>query len=254
VSFANFAIEAGVNAAKPPEPAPAPEKPAATPAAPPVTLIPDAGPVGYDDDAESVPIVADTESDDSDDDGGAAPAEALPPEGVPETAEDYQPPSIDGVNWDTNRLSPIMQAAWEHDIPQEAVAAALEAYATQVQQQQADLKRQDAQMMAAVRRQLTPGERGAIDAAASAMSKDLRTALKGARTASGELLLANQEFLHLLANLNRSGGNPTPVTRAQDDAAREAEIRQVMKRDMSEYFGRSLDRELAAILRRRGVE
>ena len=258
MSFANFAIEAGVNASKPPEPAPAPEKPATTPAAPPVTLIPDAGPVGYgDNDAdtkstEAQPVTSDTDTDDSD--GGAAPAEAEPPEGVPETPEDYVAPQVEGVEWNSEALSPVLAAAHEHGIPQEAVAAALEAYAHQIAEQQAALKRQDRERMAEVRQKLTPSERGAIDAASQTMSRELRTSIRQARLPSGELLLHSAEFLSLLANLNRQPGATNRVAMAQNDAALEETARLHMRTDIEKYYREKWDQKLAAILNRKGTE
>jgi hypothetical protein len=212
---------------------------------------------------------ADTDDSDGGDDDGSAPAAEIvplgPPEGstkqqqaewraqhaIPETAEGYKPPTVEGITWDQDVLSPIAEIAREHHIPQPAFEAALAAYAEQVAVQQASLKRQDKERLAEVKRQLTPSERSAIDAAASVMSKDLRSALKQARLPSGELLLGNSEFLHLLANLNRQGGT-SRVAIAQNDAARERAIRQLMKTDYHSYITSGAAEELTAILNRKG--
>lgn len=281
MSFANFAIEAGINSAdtKPagsdPKPAPVSGPPSVpstspgnTPAAP--------SPVTPEDDGEDLSFgLDDVETDDGE---GGAPAQdddvepiqpigppptATPAEvaqwradhGVPSKPSEYAPPTLEGLTWDSEILSPIMQVAHKHNVAQAALAEALETYAATAQRKQAehlaDLKRSDKERMAEVKTKLTPGELSAVSAASSTMSPDLRRAMKQARLPNGELLLHNPEFLALIANLNKRGnGNTTPITRAQDDAARMDEIKQVLRRDAQEYFARGLDKEYAALLAR----
>jgi hypothetical protein len=256
MSFSSYAIESGVNATKP-EPAPAPEKPT-SPAPVPGGMLPDPGEVSLtdDDDNDAPETTQPVAGTDEDDDGSSgAPAEAEPPEGwVPPSPEGYQPPEIEG-GWNQQALSPVLAAAHEHGVSQEAVAAALSAYAEQAAERQAEIRRLDKERMAEVRGKLTPAERTAVDAAASVMSPELRASIRQARLPDGRLLLHDPEFLSLIANLNKRGtSNTTPVTRAQDDAQREREIRAVMRQNFDAYRRSSMPAELSAIMRRRGAE
>ena len=281
MSFANFAIEAGVNSAKPAEPAgsdTAKPTPASGPASVP-SVQPGSAPApaptsdadGLDFDFGDTDSDLDTDDGTGGDDDGGAPAEIVPlgpPEGatkeqaaewraqhgIPHDPTGYQAPKVDGITWNTQALAPILEAMHAHNIPREAVADALQTYAEQVQQQQADLKRQDRERMAEVRQKLTPSERGAIDAASQTMSRELRTSIRQARLPSGELLLHSAEFLSLLANLNRQPGATNRVAMAQNDAALEETARLHMRTDIEKYYREKWDQKLAAILNRKGTE
>src|SRR5262245_2165872 len=184
---------------------------------------------------------------------GDQPAE--PVDGVPDDPSGYVAPEI-STGWNQDALNPIFEAAHRHGVSQEAVADALQAYATQLEERQADRRRQDKEAMAQVRRSLTASERASIDAAGSAMSPELRGKLRGARFESGEPVLANPEFLALIGGLHArptpSGPSNTAVARAQRDAVREQETLAAPKYDYHRYMALGLDKELAAIRHRRG--
>jgi hypothetical protein len=183
------------------------------------------------------------------------PPEATPEEqsawlkahGIPEDAAGYQPPQVEGLQWNAEAISPIAEIAREHHIPQPAFEAALAAYAEQVQATQARMKAADAERQKAVRSQMTRDERNAIEAFAKGLDRDTRQALKSARTADGSLLIHRPDFLRMLTGL----GTPSKATNAKNDELRLSEIDRARRQDVGQYFKNGMAEETTAILNRK---
>jgi hypothetical protein len=119
--------------------------------------------------------------------------------GVPDDAAGYAP-TVEGVEWDQEALTPILQIAHEHNLPSKPVADALAAYAKRVQAQQAAIKQRDAENAKAVRSELTEAEIASVKSAARSMPAELRSLLNQARGPDGSRIINNPDVLRMITS------------------------------------------------------
>jgi hypothetical protein len=119
--------------------------------------------------------------------------------GIPEDVSGYEPPVVDGIEWDQGALSPILEVAHRHNLPMQSVADALAEYGKQVQAQQAQIKQRDIANTRAARAALGEDGVAAARSAAKAMPADLRTILNQARGPDGARIINHPDVLRMIA-------------------------------------------------------
>jgi hypothetical protein len=210
---------------------------------------------GAEQPTDDLDILADDGVDADEGDGGGAPVEVRPigpPEnatdqqvaewraehGVPDEPDGYEPPAVEGIQWDADALNPILEIAHGHNLPKQAVADALAAYAERIQEQRAEIKRLDAENAKAVRSTFSEAEIAAVKAAAKAMPGELRTMLNTARLPDGSRLVNQPEVLRMIAASYGAKGEhqPQPRDRTTMLKAELQELHALRDRDIGEYW------------------
>ena len=175
--------------------------------------------------------------------------------GVPDEPSGYQPPQIEGVNWNQDALGPVLDIVHRHNVPQEALAAALTAYGQQVAAQQVKLAEADKALRTETRDALTQKWAGAYDhrmqvakEGARLLPPSLRQALKTARTVDGKRVADLPELAEAMLAIGRltQKGKPVPTS----DEERLAEIVKVRDANIDEYYQRGFDKEALEVGRR----
>ena len=164
--------------------------------------------------------------------------------GVPDDPTDYSAPAIDGIEWDAEALSPILEAVHAHNIPQAAVADALAKYAERVKEQQTEIRQRDRENAKAVRAEFSEAEIAAVKSAARAMPAELRKMLNTARLArrhqACEPARGPPTDRRGLRRHDRRGPSRDPNNRTRGTMlqAELAELHALRDRDISAYWGK----------------
>jgi hypothetical protein len=160
--------------------------------------------------------------------------------GVPDDPTDYEAPEVEGIEWDQEALSPILEAVHAHNIPQQAVADALAKYAERIKAQRAEIKQRDIANAKAVRSELGEAEIAAVKAAAKAMPAELRTLLNEARAPDGSRIINNVDVIRMISAAYGSDVEHQATPHRQDNRTmlqqELAELHAIRDRDISEYW------------------
>jgi hypothetical protein len=149
--------------------------------------------------------------------------------GIPDDASGYEPPVVDGIEWNQAALSPILEVAHKHNLPMQSVADALAEYGKQVQAQRAQIKQRDIANVRVARAALGEDGVAAARSAAKAMPAELRTLLSQARGPDGARIDNHPAILKLITTAYGQGR--TPMTKELKTEM--AEIDADMHRDVS---------------------
>jgi hypothetical protein len=205
----------------------------------------------------------------------AFPAEGTPEEqaewraanGIPEAADKYTPPKIEGVEWskdDAAVLGDFYTAAHEANLPQAAVDRMGRWYVEQlaaVQERTYNIDREDkVKVEDHWRAEWGQEYRGNLELMVrllkdkEAINPGLTEALIGARTSDGRRLINNIHFPGFMVGLARQqyGDTHMPTGSAALSAhnSRKAELEKIMKTDYRRYYAEGLDKEFYEIMQR----
>jgi len=188
--------------------------------------------------------------------------------GIPEAADGYKPPALEGLEWseaDQPLLNTLFEAMHGANATQAQVDAALNAYGKLVSETQSARVEADRQFIIEnedalrakygdeFRPNLAIYKRVLEQSDNSPLPRDVVQALMSARDENGNAVINNAAVADFIVNLGLDYYGPAGIETGDGKATAQTqldEIKQIMKTDIDRYYREGWDKKYSAILER----